>query len=415
MPVEAGIALFVAAAVFAGVLAVLWRQNVSLRTRAAIAERRFDLLQQLAPSLTSAALDSTAATCARILDRLTAIVPMQTALCFYARGGRLVLGAKSGDRYAGFLRDGAEYEAANIIGWVRDRTAAAIVGPAPAVLPHDVEIVDLALQVEGDRAGPAAGSRDRVWALAVPLVRMRGYGLRPDVLGIVYVERAKADPFSADDLRAVTTIARLAADALARAVFADAVRRDAEIDGLTKLLTPTAFRRRLREEVAGRRDVALLFIDTDRFKDFNDTFGHAAGDQLLRKLANLFETNANAGAGFAGRNGGDEFCIALLDRTKDSAIENAERLRAAVEASDFPAQLGLPARSSIPISISVGVAHHPVDLSPEEEQRADRLLEIADAQMYEAKRAGRNRVEFLRLRAQPRRSLFPGEGPIPRR
>jgi diguanylate cyclase (GGDEF)-like protein len=391
-----------------------WIRGKSLYRRALRAERRFDLLQQLAPFLTASALESTGATCARILERLNALVPSETLLCYYTRDGRLVLGAKAGDGYAGFLRDGSAYEGDSIIDWTRDRAKIAVAGPGATDIPADVEAVDLTREPDGREVGPAAGSRDRVWALAAPLVRGRGYGLHPEVLGVVYLERPRAQPFADEDLRTISTVARLAADALARAVFADAVRRDSQVDGLTGLMTPTAFRKRLRDEVAARRDVALFFIDSDRFKLFNDTYGHAAGDKLLRELAGIFQESARKGIGFAGRNGGDEFCIAMLDRTKDAAVVVAEQIRATIDGVDFVASLGLARDFGIKVTVSIGVAHYPVDVASDVTAPADRLLEVADEQMYEAKRAGRNHVEFLRLRAQLKRVIFPGEGPIPR-
>jgi diguanylate cyclase (GGDEF)-like protein len=402
-------------ALAAAVLAAYWwhRQRTAI-DRARRAERRFDLLHQLAPALTSASTESTHATCTRILERLESLVPAQTRLCFVVSDGRLVLGAKAGDGYAGFLREGAVYEGATIVDWARDHAKAAIVGPQAAELPSDVEIVDLVRDPDGRDVGPAAGSRDRVWALAMPLAIPRGRGMSPDVIGIAYLERPRSAAFAPDDVRTAATVARLGADALSRAQFADAVRRDSIVDGLTGLLTPAAFRKRLREEVSAGRDVALFFIDTDRFKLLNDTYGHAAGDTLLRTLAAAFADIAKCSGGFAGRNGGDEFCIALLDRTKDAAVEIAEHTRARIDAMDLATALGTPGGSGMKITVSIGVAHHPVDVTADDRQPTDRLLEIADAQMYEAKRAGRNRIEFLRLRAQPKRSPHPGEGPIPR-
>ena len=393
-------------AILAGAIGVVVSKNRELEGRALRAERRFDLLQQLVPSLTPAVVDSTKATCARILERLDILVPSHTRLCFYIIDGRLVLGARAGNGYADFLREGMPYEGGSIVDLARDRATAFVVGPIAAQIPPDIDVLDAAAQIGGADIGPAAGSRDRVWALATPLTRTRGRGLQPETLGVVYLERSHAQPFSGEELQTALTVSRLAADALERALFADAMRRDAAVDGLTGLMTPTAFRHRLRDEVAGRRDVALFFIDTDRFKLFNDTYGHVAGDGLLRRLAATFEELALRSGGFAGRNGGDEFCIALVDRTKDSAVEMAERVRETVEAtgSDEP----------VPITVSVGVAHFPADVAAGERQPAERLLEIADSLMYEAKRSGRNRVEFLRLRAQPRAVGFPGEGPIPR-
>lgn len=391
----------------AAAIVALVVRNRSLAARADTAERRFDLLQHLVPSLTDAVTDSTAATCARILDRLNVLAPAQTTLCFYVDDGRLVLGARGGDGCARFLREGASYEGVSIIEMARDAKTAIAVGPARLDIPSDVEILDASSQPWADKVGPAAGSRDRVWALAVPLARSRGRGLSPEIIGVLYVERVLDAPLASDDLRSILTVARLASDALERARFADVVRRDSTVDGLTGLMTPIAFRKRLREEVAARRDVALFFVDTDRFKLYNDTFGHAAGDRLLRALAALFGDIADKSGGFAGRNGGDEFCIALLDRTKDAGVEIAERVRTNVDATEFG--------ESVKITVSIGVAHYPVDVPSDDRQPADRLLEVADGLMYEAKRSGRNRIEFLRLRAQPRVEAHPGEGPIPRR
>jgi diguanylate cyclase (GGDEF)-like protein len=387
-------------------LAMLDRKNRVLQAKALRAEQRFDLLAQLAPSLTPAVLDSAKATCARVLDRLGLLVPSQTLLCFYVVEGRLVLGARSGEGYASFLREGAAYDGDSIVELARDRAEAFVVGPHALDVPADVGVADVSTRSDLGDIGPAAGSRDRVWALAVPMARRRGHGLTPEVVGVIYLERARAREFQAEDMRTVMTVADLAGDALERALFADATRRDAQVDGLTGLMTPIAFRRRLREEVAGKRDVGLLFLDSDRFKLYNDSFGHAAGDELLRRLASTFGEFASKSGGFAGRNGGDEFCIAMLDRTKDSVVEIAERVRAAVEAQG--------SGEIVNVTVSIGVAHYPVDVEPREPHPADRLLEIADGLMYEAKRSGRNRVEFLRLRAQPRTVTYPGEGPIPR-
>ena len=253
------LALWIASILILGcAIVLLARTNRLLSERAQRAERRFDLLQHLGPSLTSAVVDSTGATCARIVERLGALVPAQTLLCFYVFGGRLVLGARGGGGYAGFLREGASYEGGSIIDWARDRARAIAVGPAEVDVPGELDVVDALTHPDAVDVGPAAGSRDRVWALAVPLTRGRGYGLPPEVLGVVYMERGAAHRFSPDDLRTVTTIARLAADALERALFADAMRRNSEVDGLTGLMTPIAFRKRLRDEVGGRRDVALF-------------------------------------------------------------------------------------------------------------------------------------------------------------
>jgi len=401
LPASAVVAA-IAALVAAGILVWQFVEIALLRRRALDAERRFDLLQHLAPALTAASAESTFAACARILDRFLSLVGAQTLLCFYVDDDRLKLGAKAGAGYVGFLREGEDYAGGAIVEWVRDRARAAIVGPNPSNPPVALGVTDLVRETSA-LAGPVAGSRDRVYALAVPLLRARGYGIRSEVIGIVYAERGRREPFSTGDLSTALTIAGLAADALARALFADVLRRESAFDPLTRLLTPSTFRKKLREEIEARRfrmgaqsrDVGLLFIDTDNFKQWNDTLGHAAGDRVLRALAEAFNDIASRGGGFAGRNGGDEFCIALADRSKDASISLAEQLRERIDVLDFAALFGVGARP-IKISISVGVAHFPVDVTLHEAQPADRLLELADANMYAAKRLGRNRVEWKR-------------------
>jgi diguanylate cyclase (GGDEF)-like protein len=403
----------VVAAIFfliAAVLVVVQGVMITgLRRRALRAERRFDMLQHMAPSLTGAAADSTLATCARILERTATLVHAQSLLCFYADGEHSVLGAKSGTGYVGFLREGESYDGDTIADWVRREGRPAIVGPGPAALPADLGVFDLAEEPANSRinAGPVAGSRDTVWSIAVPLMRAPSSAERASVIGVLYADRPRAHPFVEDDVTTLLTIANLAGDALARALFADRVRRDATQDQLTGLLSPAGFRKRLRQEidarrndtrVASSRDVALCFIDTDRFKDWNDKFGHAAGDQLLRQLAAVFAQTAEHAHGFAGRNGGDEFCIALLDRSKDASIELARDLCARVAAADFASLVPNAVAPDVHITVSIGVAHFPMDIAPNEKHPTEQLLEAADQRMYEAKHAGRNQVAFSRAR-----------------
>jgi len=391
------------AAALAGGLAIallVWQhvRIVRLTARLFGVQRRLSALSDLTPPLTDAARESTAQTCQRIAERFAALVPASTVLCFVVEDGHMVLGARSGDVSGSFLREGTAYEGDGMLGWVQRNHCAAIVGPTPARLPPDVPVIDLGQSAGARSHGPLEGSRDRVWALCIPLLQNRGYGLRPAVIGAVYAERGHSAPFAPEELRTAATIAALAGDALQRARFADEVKRQAEIDPLTQLLSAATFRKRLREAVENRRrDVALFFIDTDRFKLWNDTFGHAVGDALLKRLAGVLEEIAVT-SGFAGRNGGDEFCIALFDRTKDDAVAVAEELRQRIERTEFTAgPAGVP-QPLIPVTISVGVAHFPVDVPANADNPADRLLETADARMYEAKRDGRNRVAYSRAR-----------------
>jgi diguanylate cyclase (GGDEF)-like protein len=112
----------------------------------------------------------------------------------------------------------------------------------------------------------------------------------------------------------------------------------------------------------------------------------------------MFAQTAEQAHGFAGRNGGDEFCVAMLDRSKDASIELARELCTRVANEDFRALASRSELQVVHITVSIGVAHYPMDVAPDERQPTERLLESADARMYEAKNAGRNQVSFSRAR-----------------
>ena len=184
-------------------------------------------------------------------------------------------------------------------------------------------------------------------------------------------------------------------------------RARAQYDGLTGLLTPRAFRTRLgamieRARFAPNGRVSVVFVDTDRFKQWNDNYGHASGDALLRELAALLRAAGNEPGDIVARNGGDEFCVVFADLEKSRAIERAERLRASIAHADFHG-LHTPASSGeeVRISASIGVACFPVDA-----QSPETLLEKADEAMYHSKKTGRNGVSFFGVDA----ALVRGDG-----
>lgn len=128
--------------------------------------------------------------------------------------------------------------------------------------------------------------------------------------------------------------------------------------------------------------LALMMIDIDHFKRFNDQYGHEVGDQVLREVAQVLQ-NQTRGSDVAARYGGEEFTIVLADITKELALGRAQRVREAVE------KLVLrPSGKDVgSITISIGLAQFPANGSTVED-----LLSAADKALYEAKSAGRNRV-----------------------
>lgn len=158
----------------------------------------------------------------------------------------------------------------------------------------------------------------------------------------------------------------------------------ATIDSLTGVLNRRSFLEETQRAVSAcrRRDepLAFLSIDLDHFKTVNDTAGHPAGDRALIEVTRVLERALRTGD-ILGRLGGEEFGIAAPGATGKAAEMIAERLRILVEG----AKLGIPSGSALTVSIGVAVTR---DTS----EKMETLIHRADASLYEAKRAGRNRV-----------------------
>lgn len=162
------------------------------------------------------------------------------------------------------------------------------------------------------------------------------------------------------------------------------LRRIAPHDFLTDALTRRAFVAELDKQIALHvrhdRPAALLLFDIDRFKAINDTHGHAAGDEVIRAVATLC-ARLKRPSDLLGRLGGEEFGLLLPEAGEGDAVHAAERFRAAI--AGMRVDHGL----SLTVTASFGVA----TLSPDRRHSAD-WIAAADMAMYEAKRAGRNRI-----------------------
>lgn len=162
----------------------------------------------------------------------------------------------------------------------------------------------------------------------------------------------------------------------------------ASIDMLSGLANRRGFQSRLDFEWMKAQqyggELSLLMIDVDHFKLYNDTYGHPEGDVCLTRLGETLSGIAADTQGFAGRYGGEEFCLLLPNTNADRAREVGEGVRAAVQ------NLALPHRTSShqTITVSVGVA----SARPNDSQRPGDLVEAADAALYAAKHRGRNTV-----------------------
>jgi diguanylate cyclase (GGDEF)-like protein len=170
----------------------------------------------------------------------------------------------------------------------------------------------------------------------------------------------------------------------------------ASMDMLSGLANRRGFQSRLDfawlKAQQDRQEVALLMIDVDHFKLFNDTYGHPEGDACLARLGETLSGIANDTMGFAARYGGEEFCLLLPNLNPAMALKVGEMVRTAVAA------LAIPHATSPhqQITVSVGVACS----APNQAQEPRELVEAADAALYAAKHRGRNAVvEHALIRA----------------
>jgi diguanylate cyclase (GGDEF)-like protein len=213
--------------------------------------------------------------------------------------------------------------------------------------------------------------------LAAPLTTDNG------VVGAIVLSHRTEDRWSPTSQRLLAGAAEEASAALARAYS----HRDAEARASTDALTGLPNRRYFDEFcglLARRRRaddaVGVLMIDIDHFKNLNDTFGHATGDEVLRAVAGAIVAAVREDD-VPARFGGEEFVVLLRNPGMDVAVDVGERVRTAVAGLD----LGRLAVPEITVSVGVAVSRHA-------DQPIDDLVERADQALYRAKRAGRNRV-----------------------
>lgn len=218
-------------------------------------------------------------------------------------------------------------------------------------------------------------------ALVVPLF------VSNRVMGSLQLFRTGDKPFTKEDAQLLWILSLVAENLLTREYANEGLLRFAFTDYLTGLRTRGYFEQQLELEFkrAERKQqkFALLMIDIDHFKVLNDTFGHHVGDQLLRDVTSILMKDMRE-VDTVARYGGEEFVIILPETTQTGAVFVAQRLRRAVEQAKFFA--GSP-HSVQHLTISIGVAVYDTDAQFKRD-----LIEFADAALYSAKHAGRNRV-----------------------
>jgi diguanylate cyclase (GGDEF)-like protein len=229
-------------------------------------------------------------------------------------------------------------------------------------------------------------------SMCIPLV---SFG---QTLGVLVLDTTRAGAFNANDTQPLESVADICATAIQNAHYVERVKQLAYLDGLTGIFNRRFFELRIMEEIDRARrygtGMAVLMIDIDQFKRLNDEFGHLLGDEVLRQVSSIFHQQLRK-IDVLCRYGGEEFAILLSQTNAVHALGVAEKLRKTVEAWQFP---GVPR----PVTISAGTANY-----SEHGSTRDELVKSADAGLYAAKQAGRNRVC---LAPAPKRGLAQGSG-----
>ena len=206
-----------------------------------------------------------------------------------------------------------------------------------------------------------------------------------EVVGAVHLHWNDTDGLPLEIRGTITRITEHASLAIANRRLMTALQGMATTDGRTGLPNSRAFDEALEEAMNGRSDgqpLSVLMLDLDHFKQFNDRNGHPAGDQALRAFAGILRGAVRDGD-MAARYGGEEFVVMLPGASSAAAAVVAERIRALTEAKVIELSPGHRDQ----IKVSIGIAAWPVDATDRV-----KLLEVADAALYRAKNAGRNRV-----------------------
>ncbi|MBN1871261.1 MAG: sensor domain-containing diguanylate cyclase [Candidatus Omnitrophica bacterium] len=208
------------------------------------------------------------------------------------------------------------------------------------------------------------------------------------VVGIIMVDNVfTKKPITKSDISLLTLFANHAGLAIENSRLYEETVYLSNTDWLTKLWNHGHFQAILSREIAKARDnntsLSLIMVDIDDFKNYNDQFGHVAGDFVIKSIARLM-LDASRKKDYVCRYGGEEFAIILPQATKEDAKNIAHRIRDKIKINKFPKQDVQPKKS---FTLSCGVATFPFDA-----HNKDDLIRNADAALLRAKRSGKDRI-----------------------
>lgn len=206
---------------------------------------------------------------------------------------------------------------------------------------------------------------------------------KDNIIGVVDCIRFRDEEFTQADMVLLDIFVKMLSAVLDKIEYVKEQEFHARYDGLTGILNRRAFFEKIEEEYLRYKrysgTCAVLMLDIDHFKKFNDMYGHAAGDLVLKKTAEIMKSSVRE-SDYLGRYGGEEFVVFLHSVQTETAQAFAERLRKAIAAARYVYN-----DISLQVSVSIGVAVYPSDSTNILE-----LLKFADTALYESKKNGRN-------------------------
>jgi len=205
------------------------------------------------------------------------------------------------------------------------------------------------------------------------------------VIGVLRMDDGAEKAFTQDDLRLLDIIGNLGAVAIQNALLYAWIEELAIRDSLTGLYVRRHFMKRFQEEVRRSErksgELSLLMLDIDKFKWYNDKYGHATGDIVLKHIASTINGMLHVGD-MAARYGGEEMAVLLAGSDRKKAVRIAEAIRKKIETWPITVR-----RQTHNVTVSIGVSTYPKDGIHEEE-----LVKAADERLYKAKSEGRNKT-----------------------
>ena len=216
--------------------------------------------------------------------------------------------------------------------------------------------------------------------LASPLV------VKNNLYGVIRIEAKRTHRFNLEDARILRTIAELAAISLDKTYLFEKTEKIAIQDSLTKLFLRNYFKQRIEEEILrykkSKRCFGIIMADIDDFKKINDTYGHPAGDLVLKKVAGIINKITADSGNISCRFGGEEFVSLVVNTDENGIFQLAQLIKNTVEQKEISFR-----RRKVNFTISAGIA-----LYRGKENTFEEIIASADKALYRAKKGGKNKV-----------------------